>query len=157
MAKRKRWTNTAITLSGLLLILAITLDPYDFCFKVENNSVAHDFLILGFGKTGILDVITNILLYIPLGFGLAGFLRQVIQLERLPSLAITILVSFGLSYSIEVLQVFMPSRFPSLIDVFSNSVGGLLGFFFEWKIKILCFRLLEWVVNDASAFVKKIY
>lgn len=159
MAKRKRWANTAITLSGLLLILAITLYPYDFCFKVENNSVAHDFLILGFGKTGILDVINNILLYIPLGFGLSGFLMQRVRLAWQVSLAAILLASFGLSYTIEVLQLFMPSRFPSLIDVFSNSVGGAFGFLcfclWERKAKSFCFWLMGWMVNDASAFVKK--
>ena len=61
---------------------------------------------------------------------------------------IALLVGFGLSYGIEVLQVFQPSRFSSLIDVLSNSTGTLLGFvfYFVWKSKSLELYLLVHVV-----------
>jgi glycopeptide antibiotics resistance protein len=92
-------------------------------------------LLLGWGKSNITDALGNLLLFIPLGFGLAGYLIKIIRLPKLHSLSVIILISFWLSYTIEVFQVFQSSRFPSLVDVFSNSVSGLLGF--------LCFSLCE--------------
>lgn len=127
-----------ITFFGLLLILYKTLYPFDFCFRETCSNFGYHFLILGWGDSGILDVQGNLLLFMPLGFGLTGYLMQTLRLSKLHSLSVILLTSFWLSYAIEVLQVFQSSRFPSLIDVFSNSVGGLLGFlcFCLWERKI---------------------
>ena len=145
-----RRTSMMMALCGILLILYKTLYPFVFCFRETYSNIGYHFLLLGWGKSGIMDVQGNILLFLPLGFGLAGYLMQTVRLALLASLVLAILVSFGLSYTVEVLQIFLPSRFPSLIDVFSNSVGGLLGF--------LCFRLWECkvkVIDNTSAFVQR--
>ena len=132
-----RRASMMITFCGLVLVLASTISPYDFCFKETNNSLVHNILILGWGKSTVWDVFINVVVFLPLGFGLTGCLMQIIRLTGLTSLLVTILVCFGVSYVIEVLQLFMPSRFPSLIDVLSNCTGGILGFlcFFCWKVK----------------------
>jgi len=46
------------------------------------------------------------------------------------ALAVVTLGSFGLSYIIEILQIYQPQRFPALFDVLSNCAGGILGYFF---------------------------
>ncbi len=55
------------------------------------------------------------------------------KLKWILVLPIILISCIGLSYTIEVLQFFLPSGGTSLFDVISNSVGGLLGF--------LCFSL----------------
>ena len=130
-----RRADLTITSFSLLFILYMTLFPFDFLFRETYSNLGYHFLLLGWGKSDILDVQGNVLLFIPLGFGLTGFLMKIIRLPKLHSLLVIILMSFLLSYSIEVFQVFQSSRFPSLIDVFSNGVGGLFGF--------LCFSLYE--------------
>ncbi len=130
----RRVDLTIISLS-LLFILHMTLFPFGFSFIEIYNNLENHFLPLGWGKSNITDGIGNLLLFIPLGFGLAGYLIKIIKLPKLHSLSVIILISFWLSYTIEVFQVFQSSRFPSLVDVFSNGVSGLLGF--------LCFSLCE--------------
>lgn len=61
---------------------------------------------------------------------------------------IVLIASSGLSFTIEILQIFLPSRDPSLADVIANSIGGILGF--------VCYRL--WgskILDQASALIKK--
>ncbi|MCF6155188.1 MAG: VanZ family protein [Candidatus Brocadia sp.] len=134
----EKWARASIKIIffNLVLILVITLYPYNFSFKEKDTGLIHYFLIiLELRNLGFFDVICNILLFFPLGFGLAGYLHQRLCLDAVASLAITILISFGLSYFIEFLQGFLQSRFSSLADVFSNSIGALFGFF--------CFYLLK--------------
>ncbi len=145
-----RRVSLLIIFCAHMLILASTLFPYDFCFKETNSSLLYNVLSLGWGKSTVYDVIINFAMFLPLGFVLGYYLVQVRRLKGLKSLATTVLVSFGLSYIIEVLQIFLPSRFPSLNDVFSNSAGGVAGF--------LCFILLEskvQIIDNNSVFLKR--
>jgi glycopeptide antibiotics resistance protein len=80
------------------------------------------------------------LLFLPLGFGLTSYLMIKKSATRLSVFGVILLVSFGLSYSIEILQVFQPSRFPSLFDIFSNCVGALLGYIFYRAYQIRSFK-----------------
>lgn len=79
------------------------------------------------GESGWNDFLNNVLLFLPLGFGLAC-LAQAGALGRPTQLLMVLIIGSGLSFSIEVLQVFSPSRFPSLSDVLANTLGALLGF-----------------------------
>ncbi len=137
-----RRVDLAITSFSLLFILHMTLFPFGFSFIEIDSNLKNHFLLLGWGKSNITDAMGNLLLFIPLGFGLAGYLVKIIRLPKLHSLLVIIIISFWLSYTIEIFQVFQPSRFPSLTDVFSNSVGGLLGF--------LCFNLYERKVKTSN-------
>lgn len=71
------------------------------------------------------DVIANALGYLPLGFLVVAALRA--RLGRAGAWAVAVLLSAGLSLSMEVLQHFLPTRVPSNLDVASNTVGGLAG------------------------------
>lgn len=143
-----RQISMMITFFGLSLVLAFTLFPYDFHFKeMYSNTSGQIPLILGWGTSGVPDVFKNVLLFMPLGFGLTC-LMQKRRYIRLVVLVVVILVSLGLSYTVEVLQFFLPSRYPSLVDILSNSAGGILG--------LLCFLLWESkVIDHTSAFIKR--
>ena len=133
MAHQTRLLSITIPFFGLVLILFCTLFPFNFLFEETFFSLDQYFFILGGGISNTSDMILNVLLFLPLGFGLTGYLMQKKSAAGLSVFGVILLVSLGLSYSIEILQVFQPSRAPSLFDVFSNCAGGLLGhIFFRW-------------------------
>ena len=74
------------------------------------------------------------MLFLPLGFGISCLLQRK-RFKSSVQLAAVLAVSSGLSFTIEVLQAFLPSRNPTLTDILSNSFGGFLGF--------LCFYLIH--------------
>jgi VanZ family protein len=71
------------------------------------------------------DVFLNVFLYIPLGLAAAMvFLRR--HSGKVAAIA-AIGLTFAVSVSIELLQVYEPRRDPSSLDVLTNSVGGAIG------------------------------
>lgn len=119
----------AIFVTALLLVFASTLFPYDFFFRETTNSFADLFLL---SRLSGRDIGANILLFLPFGFAFTGLIQEK-QFRWLFRLALVLTVSAGLSFAVEILQVFLPSRTPSLLDVVANSLGAFLG--------CLCFRL----------------
>jgi hypothetical protein len=103
-------TRGFLTLS-ILTILVATLEPAQideyvtntFCLVCPWNSV---------------DILANVLLFVPLG--LALILRGVGGGQRL-------MISTGLSLAVEVTQIWIPGRDPSLTDVASNTLGAAVG------------------------------
>lgn len=79
--------------------------------------------------TGV-DVIGNLLLFIPLGIGLAvaGVARS--KVATIGAIA---------SISIELMQIVIPGRDPSIIDVISNTLGAFTGAVFgaHWRLFVL--------------------
>jgi len=71
------------------------------------------------------DVVTNLLVYIPFGLFIASIL-----LRRFPLystlLGVTVIGS-TLSFSLESLQLFLPNRVPSLMDLALNTAGTFIG------------------------------
>jgi VanZ family protein len=124
-----RTNSQAIRILGLasvLLIFATTLFPFNFGFR--GSILRWNALALPSGKEGKWEILANILLYVPLGLAMTAYCcsrRMYIQ-----SILIVVLVTcFSISYFCEVLQCFLPSRFPSWRDVASNTMGGILGWF----------------------------
>lgn len=100
------WTSIVITFCGLVLVLIATLYPYDFHFKEMDISLWYNFLILGWGKLHIEDVIKIVMLFVLLGFGLTCLMQERRPI-RLIVLSVILLLSFGLSYTIENFQYFL--------------------------------------------------
>jgi VanZ family protein len=71
------------------------------------------------------DVVLNIAAYVPLGFLLARAFAAKVEMRR------AVFVAAGLalltSVAMECVQMFMPARVASNIDVLTNGLGGLLG------------------------------
>jgi VanZ family protein len=70
------------------------------------------------------DVFINIGGYIPLGFlMLLGLNRQPRTFDKIATVLVCVLISF----SLESLQTFLPSRVPSKMDLATNTIGAALG------------------------------
>lgn len=74
------------------------------------------------------DLIVNVLAYIPLGFLLVKLF--LVDTRWFIPLYLAILIGCGLSFSMESLQAFLPTRVSSILDLTTNSAGTLLGSLF---------------------------
>ena len=107
---RKTGTRLSAALLGyvILIILLLTLNPF---YLSRPERIAFTF------QSDIQNLFANILLFIPLGFsyrltanGRGAFLLGAV-------------VSLG----IELLQLFLPARTPSVVDILANTLGAGLG------------------------------
>jgi VanZ family protein len=119
------WSNR-ILIAAVAVILFLTLYPLRFAFSAPSLNTS-PFLLGTENKPGKpLDVVLNILLFIPFGFGLCAKLR-----DRGASARAAVLLSWLagalLSYSIELAQFYMPARDSGWEDVLTNSTGALFG------------------------------
>jgi hypothetical protein len=96
-----------------MIVLALTLAP------VETTEKAIPGTCIWCGHFALADAILNVFLFLPLGFVLG------LRTRRPPWRAwigLTLLAA-----AIEVTQVFLPGRFPTLSDVIANSAGAAIG------------------------------
>jgi glycopeptide antibiotics resistance protein len=81
------------------------------------------------------DVAINIIGFVHLGFFFPAWLRRVKNLPAPSVYGITLLIGICLSLAVELVQVYLPARDSSLMDVFSNILGTALGvFIFEYAL-----------------------
>ena len=79
------------------------------------------------GESHDLDELAgNLLLFVPLGFGLAALARGR-GLRAAVAIPLILLLGAALSLGVEVLQCWLPDRDPSLVDVAANSASAALG------------------------------
>ncbi len=86
-----------------------------------------------FNRSYLKDILTNILGFIPFGFFLSAYLR----IRRLRSIyrvfLISLLLGGSLSLSIELIQIYLPTRNSQLTDVITNMFGTAIGVFLFFK------------------------
>jgi glycopeptide antibiotics resistance protein len=126
----RRWSNRILAAS-LFGILFFTLFPYWADFSQKHSPGRSIFMLsrpLGFD--GFLHTFLNALLFIPFGLALSQFFRGSKSGRKrslLRSISIALIAGAALSYSIEIIQLYMPSRDSAWDDVISNTFGSLLG------------------------------
>jgi VanZ family protein len=116
----------------LLLIVAIvaygSLYPWNFAFT---SAAGNPVRILLHGWPGewnryvLRDIVLNVIVYMPLGLvAVLAFRRR-----RPRAFAASAAIAFGflLSVAMELLQVYLPSRDSSLLDVLTNTLGTAAG------------------------------
>ncbi|ANJ00547.1 hypothetical protein A8O14_10945 [Polynucleobacter wuianus] len=114
----------AMSLAYALLILYVSLNPFDFDF--QNGIAAWAWVDAPLPRfITLFDVSVNILAYIPFGFLLvfAAYPRW----RNFVALGLAISLSALLAFSVETLQSWVLTRIPSLMDWWANIFGGLLG------------------------------
>jgi glycopeptide antibiotics resistance protein len=72
----------------------------------------------------VVDVLGNVAVFFPIGLSLAGVLGGLPYRRRLGT---AIAIGAGLSISIELIQLTIPSRATDVDDVLFNTIGAVLG------------------------------
>jgi hypothetical protein len=123
---------------GILLVLASLLAIGFATLLPEDGRPIPSFCVIC-GTVGGVDAILNVLLFVPLGVGLA--LSNAREKVAIPAMAL-------LSLFIELAQLIaIPGRDASLGDLLTNTVGGALGF-------ILCRNATGWLRPSARTATK---
>lgn len=113
-------------LLGVLALIAYgSLYPFNFKPDAIDGTVLDALKRLSWARAGRGDRIANVLLYLPAGFCLALWLN--IYCRRRIAVPIATVLGTLLSLCIEVAQVYVSARVPSLTDLVLNSLGTLLG------------------------------
>ena len=73
------------------------------------------------------DVVLNILGFIPLGFCTVGYLQQIKQFKKNVAYFVAVLSGSIISLAIEVIQIYLPMRYSSSLDLLCNISGTFLG------------------------------
>ncbi len=139
-----------LVLGMVALILRLRLVPFDF---VWDGRIPWERATLA--PLTIRDVPLNVLLFAPLGFGLAGLLAGGKASGRRPWAVVGWTVALGVLFSaaLEGAQFFLPERVPSLADVIANGLGALLGaaLFNGWAMGVG--RALERAVTRRNVLI----
>ncbi len=114
-----------LLLAVVALIAYGSLYPFNLKPEATGHSVVDALRQLSWARAGRGDRIANVLLYLPLGFCM--FLWLDTRLRRTIALMLAVLTGAMLSLAIEVAQVYISARVPSLTDLTLNAVGTLVG------------------------------
>ena len=118
----RRFPAGGYLLGYLLVVTAvITLAPFRFAGPVEPR-------LAWLVNPG--DVVANVLLFVPLGFLYRISAHPAARPGHWPTIGAALLVSATL----ETLQIFLPGRYPSPVDVLSNTLGAGLGSWLHARI-----------------------
>ena len=71
------------------------------------------------------DIFINFIAYLPLGFLLVLALQSRLSIRG--AMIISALTGFALSLAMEAVQMYLPTRTSSTLDVLTNGLGGLIG------------------------------
>ena len=120
------WSNRILILATAG-ILFLTLYPFRFDFNAVSPGGASSLLLgTSLKPAGFLDGFLNVLLFVPVGFGFAEKFR-----ERGKSFAFTLVLALAagalFSYTIELLQFYIPQRDSGWEDVLTNTSGSVVG------------------------------
>jgi VanZ family protein len=114
-----------LTLAAVTFILLTGLTPFDvqqFTGGVQSNGL----FVSTINHATLPDTVANIFLYVPLGLLLCLSLSRLLGGRVLGLLGAIILSGF-ISFGIEWVQAYSPARVSSLIDLYANCAGGVIG------------------------------
>lgn len=149
-APASSWSNRILILATTG-ILFLTLYPFRFNFHVLPNGAWPFLLGRSLKRGSLLDLVLNIFLFIPFGFGLSEKMQ-----ERGKSRQFTLLIGLAagamFSYTIEFLQLYIPERDSGWEDVFTNGSGALIGSF----IFVVAGSYLLWALTTVQHALIKV-
>jgi VanZ family protein len=145
--------TSAWPLAAVYVGLIVYASLYPFVGWRDQGVPAWLFLIAPLPKYWTaFDVVSNVLGYMPLGFFLTLGALRTAHLRWAVWLAVP--VATVLSMTMETLQIYLPTRVPSNLDLALNIVGGALGALSGWGLEKLGvlqrwnrFRA-DWFVSD---------
>ena len=86
-----------------------------------------------FDRSYLMDIFTNILGFVPFGFFFSAYLSMKKPRSIYQLFFFSLLIGGGLSLSIELIQVYLPTRNSQLTDVITNILGTAIGVFLFLK------------------------
>ena len=139
------WSNRTL-IASVAAIGLLTFYPFRFGLNGHVYSRVLPFFLDGWAKNaGKLDVFLNVLLFVPYGFGLALRSRKKGK-SRAATLGLCLVGGVLLSYTVELLQFYIPMRDSRWEDVFTNTSGSVVGFLlFE-----VCGTVVVGLLSDAE-------
>lgn len=141
---RPHWLRLYVAAGYALLVIYASL--YPLTGWSDAGISAWDFVAAGWPRYyTVFDIATNVLAYLPLGFFLATVWPTGFGVAG--ALLASVLLGSGISFSMELIQNFLPSRVPSNLDWGANSLGAFLGALLgmHWGRRVLDGdRLLAW-------------
>lgn len=108
----------------LLMLVYGTLYPFSG-WQIPEGGFFQHFLEAEISNLSRTDMITNVLIYIPAGLLWMGFWARRITLPT--GVLLAGLLGVALSFSLEAIQVFLPTRTSALSDLFLNGMGAAIG------------------------------
>ena len=143
-----------LVIISTLIVLIATLSPFNFSF-VNNLSIQE--IVVSFDNVSFFqDIVNNILLFIPLGFSSTVYLQK-IKIKPIGRFFTLIISSAGLSLTVEILQMFLPSRSPTYADIANNTIGGIIGIacFYMWHSQSFIYVLSSLEKSMSRNYVTK--
>jgi glycopeptide antibiotics resistance protein len=120
------WSNR-VFIVAVIGILFLTLFPFRITLRTRLPLSRSPFLLGGWGKDlSAFDVFLNILLFVPFGFAIGGKFHKGAKF-RAAKIAWALALGALLSYGVEFLQLYFPSRDSGWEDVLSNATGFVAG------------------------------
>lgn len=148
---RVRHLANLLIVVSVLVVLGTTLYPFDFTTedmdkrwspfvspKVESLRSVKD------------DIVTNVILFLPIGVSL-GILVVRRQMKFFTGLLAATLGGALLSLAVELLQVLLPFRYASFLDVAVNAGGAAIGYLFYIITARPVYRMLTRAVERGNA------
>lgn len=97
-------------------------------YKVLKRNILVPFWrIENLNKELVVDVVLNILGFIPLGYCTVDYLLQTRRFKKITAFFVTIISGSLTSLMIEVIQIYLPMRYSSSLDLICNFFGTFLG------------------------------
>lgn len=119
-----------LTLGYFILLVYASLMPYDFRTDIDIkwhiNKALHAWPVNPYARVSGSDILSNLILYIPLGALLATYI-SVKKHARWKTFGATLLICIATSFSIETVQMFSTLRTASITDLLMNSISGAIG------------------------------
>jgi hypothetical protein len=145
-----RWAPRVLVLA-LFGIFSLTLYPFRFSAHAHFTGRSPLFLQTFFKGAGTLDSFLNVLLFVPFGFGLAALIFKKTK-SRIAAALIPYAAGALVSYTVELLQFYIPERDSGWQDIVTNSGGALVGAI----VFIVVGRLLLVAVRHAEAALERL-
>ena len=121
----KRSSRSSLIAAGLYLVALLPALVMEGGYRPHPRAYLLEFRLASPARL-VADVMLNVAAFVPLGWLLAQGIRDVAASPRARRLVVVGFCAV-MSFGVETLQYFLPSRYSSLVDVLANSAGALIG------------------------------
>lgn len=124
---RRSWAIAGLLAYGAVVALIVLLPvSYSGIVNGIGDWARYDLGLTSFGS-GWIEFVANILMFAPLGFLLTVLFRH-------PWYGVVL--ALALSAAVEIVQIVIPSRQPSMRDVLANVLGAAVGAAVAWVLVV---------------------